>query len=67
MTKKEALEYIASHDDSDILDDSDVEAAYIALYEQVPDDLAREEGLWSHCCCYCPDPQPRPQGHRRMK
>jgi hypothetical protein len=50
MTEAQAREYVAGHDDSDTLDDDDLEHAFAALYNRRPDDEDRREGLWSHLC-----------------
>ena len=50
MTKAEARRYVADHEDSDELDDADLVAAFTAIYGRAPDDIDRDQGLWSHLC-----------------
>ena len=50
MTKREAIEWVRSHDDSDSLDDAELSAAFAAIYGREPDRDDQAEGLWSHCC-----------------
>ena len=50
MTKKQALNFVESHDDSDTLDRDDLIAAFTALYDREPNEYDIAEGLWSHCC-----------------
>jgi len=50
MTKRDARAWVREHNDNDVLDQDELEAAYTALYGCEPDDQDREEGLWSHCC-----------------
>jgi hypothetical protein len=50
MTATEARKWVASHNDSDDLDDAELEAAFAAIFERAADDEDRELGLWSHLC-----------------
>jgi len=50
MTQQEAIDFVHNHNDDDNLDSDDVTEAFTALYQRLPDDLDRREGLWSHCC-----------------
>ncbi len=50
MTEEQAREYVASHDDSDELDDDDLEHAFAGIFNRRPDDEDRAQGLWSHLC-----------------
>ena len=50
MNKTEAIQWIQNHTDSNTLDQDELEAAYVALYQREPADQDRQEGLWSHCC-----------------
>lgn len=50
MTKKEAKQYMAEHNDDDLLNDDDLESVFFALFGRQADDIDRVEGIWSHCC-----------------
>lgn len=50
MTKTEAINYVRTHDDDDVLDDAELEAAFSAIFERQADAQDRREGLWSHLC-----------------
>ena len=50
MTKTEAKDWLRAHDDYDVLDDDELEAAFAAIFERTADDQDRTEGLWSHLC-----------------
>jgi len=50
MTKTEALKYVTNHNDDDVLDDAELEAAFAAIYGRPADAQDRREGLWSHIC-----------------
>lgn len=46
-TEARAKAWVAAHDDSDELDDDELEAAFRAIFDRDPDDEDREQGLWS--------------------
>lgn len=50
MTKTQAIEWVKSHTDEDDLDESNLEAAFTAIFDRKPDDEDWEQGLWSHLC-----------------
>lgn len=50
MTEIEAIEWVQAQDENDRLDEDDLEAAFAAIYERLPDDQDREDGLWSLLC-----------------
>lgn len=50
MTETEAIEYVATHGDDDVLDPEELDACFAAIFGREPDDEDRAEGLWSHCC-----------------
>ena len=52
MTKQEAAEWVTDHSEDDELDQSELAAAFAALFERMPDDEDVAEGLWSHLCAY---------------
>lgn len=54
MTLEQAREYVAGHDDSDDLDDDDLENAFAAIHSRRADDDDRQAGLWSLLCAACP-------------
>jgi hypothetical protein len=51
VSKQEAIEYVASHNDDDELSLEDLREVFEALYDREPDETDEEQGLWSHCCC----------------
>lgn len=50
MTVKEAKAWVRSHDDDDSLDESELIAAFTAIFGRAPDRQNHDEGLWSHLC-----------------
>jgi len=53
MTYDKAREFIHTHADQDDLDQSDIDAAFTAIFERDPDDDDREAGLWSLMVAAC--------------
>ena len=47
MNRQQAVDFVGEHSDDDDLDQSDIEAAFTAIFEREPDDVDRELGLWS--------------------
>lgn len=50
MSKQQAIEWVKNHSDDDTLNDDELEAAFLAIFERAADDDDREQGLWSHLC-----------------
>lgn len=48
--QEEAVAWVESHDDYDVLDMDEARAAFAALYDREADDEDLEDGLWSLCC-----------------
>ena len=47
MNWQQAVDFVSEHSDDDDLDQSDIDAAFTAIFEQEPDDEDRVIGLWS--------------------
>ena len=47
MNRQQAVDFVSEHSDDDDLDQADIDAAFTAIFEQKPDDVDRELGLWS--------------------
>lgn len=50
MNKQQAENWVRNHNDDDVLDNDELEAAFAAIFERPADDEDREQGLWSHLC-----------------
>lgn len=50
MTKDDATEWVYDQDESGDVDEDDLRAAYVALYESIPDEDMTTPDMWSHCC-----------------
>jgi len=55
MNHKNAVEFVMQHADDDDIDQSDIDAAFSAIFERDPDDEDREAGLWSMMVAACND------------
>ena len=47
MNRQQAVDFVSEHSDDDDLDQSDIDAAFTAIFEREPDDEDRDNGLWS--------------------
>jgi len=55
MNLQQATAFVAEHSDDDDIDQSDIDAAFNAIFDQEPDDEDRESGLWSMIVAACND------------
>lgn len=61
MTEAEAIEWVYSQDESQEVDQDQLEAAFAALHGRPADDEDRQNGLWSLCCNRTPNCGTRPE------
>jgi hypothetical protein len=47
MNKQQAITFVSEHSDDGDLDQSDIEAAFTAIFEREPGDVDRELGIWA--------------------
>lgn len=50
MTKNEAIEWVADHQDDSPMTDKELTEVFRALLHRDPDEQDREQGLWSIVC-----------------
>ena len=53
MNEADAIKWVQNHSDSDKIDESELEAAFAAIFGRMPDEEDQELGLWSLCCATC--------------
>ena len=66
ITKNEAIEWVYAQDESEEVDQDQLETAFTALYGVSPDDEDRLAGLWSLCCAATPNCGTRPRNKQSL-
>lgn len=62
MTESEAIEWVYNQDENNgPLDVDELESCFEALFNRVPCDEDRQNGLWSLCCSATPNCGTRPE------